>query len=100
MRIRFLKLARTELREAIDYYNSQAPILGATFLSEVISSIERISRFPAAWQEVDIGVRSYRLGRFPYALIYVDEEPDLLVLSVAHLHRRPERWRDRLKYKR
>jgi hypothetical protein len=36
-------------------------------------------------------------GRFPYGLIYALDDGDILVLAVAHLHRRPDYWRDRLK---
>jgi mRNA-degrading endonuclease RelE of RelBE toxin-antitoxin system len=37
-----------------------------------------------------------RLSRFPYGLIYTIDNGDILVLAVAHLHRRPDYWRDRL----
>jgi hypothetical protein len=30
-------------------------------------------------------------------LIYTIDNGDILVLAVAHLHRRPDYWRDRLK---
>jgi toxin ParE2 len=94
--VRFLRIARAELHGAIEYYESQAPNLGAIFLLEVVSATERISRFPAAWQPVDHTIRRSRLGRFPYALIYVEEGKDILILAVAHLHKRPERWRVRM----
>jgi len=42
-------------------------------------------------------VRRCRLSRFPYALIYTIDNGDILVLAVAHLQRRPDYWRDRLK---
>ena len=100
MSIRFLRAARTELQEAIAYYESQASNLGAIFLLEVVSAADRISEFPAAWQTVDNAIRRCQLSRFPFALIYAKEGPDIVILSVAHLHRRPERWRDRLKRKR
>lgn len=42
-------------------------------------------------------MRRCRLSRFPYGLIYAIENADTLVLAVAHLHREPDYWRDRLK---
>ncbi|CAN5490471.1 hypothetical protein BH10PSE6_BH10PSE6_28480 [soil metagenome] len=41
-------------------------------------------------------IRRCRLSRFPYGLIYTIDKYDVLVLAVAHLHRRPDYWRDRL----
>ena len=37
-----------------------------------------------------------RLSRFPYGLIYTIDHGDVLVLAVAHLHRHPDYWHDRL----
>jgi toxin ParE2 len=95
--VRFLRIAEIELDEAIHWYESQAPGLGDTFLIEVLSAVDRISIFPDAWHPLDVDVRRCRLSRFPYGLIYAVDEGDILVLAVAHLHRRPDYWRDRLK---
>ena len=34
--------------------------------------------------------------RYPYGVIYTCVGRDVLVLAIAHLHRRPGYWRDRL----
>jgi hypothetical protein len=54
------------------------------------------ARFPEAWHPLGEGVRRCGLSRFPYGLIYTIDEGDILVLAVAHLHRRQDYWRDRL----
>jgi plasmid stabilization system protein ParE len=95
--VRFLEIAEIELDEAIHWYGAQAPGLGDAFLIEVLSAADRIARFPEAWHSLGEGVRRYRLSRFPYGLIYAIDNDDILVLAVAHLHRRPDYWRDRLK---
>jgi plasmid stabilization system protein ParE len=95
--VRFVEIAEIELDQAIHWYEAQAPGLGNAFLIEVLSAAERIRRFPDAWHPLGEGVRRCRLSRFPYGLIYTMENVDILVLAVAHLHRRPEYWRDRLK---
>jgi len=96
VRVRFLKTARTELEHAVRYYKSQAPDLGGVFLLELVAALDRVSRFPAAWQSVDAEIRRCLIGKFPYGLIYVVERQEILVLGVAHLNRRPENWRTRL----
>ena len=96
MRVRFLEIAEIELDEAIRWYRTQASGLGDVFLIEVLAAANRIAQYPDAWQLLDKGVRRCRLNRFPYGLIYTIENGDVLVLAVAHLHRRPDYWRDRL----
>jgi plasmid stabilization system protein ParE len=95
--VRFLEVAEIELDHAVQWYESQAPGLGDAFLIEVLSAAERVSLYPEAWHSLDEGLRRCRLNRFPYGLIYAIENGDVLVLAVAHLHREPGYWRDRLK---
>jgi plasmid stabilization system protein ParE len=94
---RFLDVAETELHQAVQWYESQAPGLGDAFLIEVLSAAERISLYPDAWHSLDKGLRRCRLNRFPYGLIYAIEDDDILVLAVAHLHREPGYWRNRVR---
>ncbi|MEM7621471.1 MAG: type II toxin-antitoxin system RelE/ParE family toxin [Pseudomonadota bacterium] len=95
--IRLLEAAELELDEARDYYNTLSPNLGDAFILEVVSALERIEHYPNAWQELTSEIRRYRLPRFPYGIIYAHEDGDILVLAVAHLHRQPEYWMDRIK---
>jgi hypothetical protein len=97
VRIRFLEVAELELDQAIQWYGAQAPGLGDAFLIETISAADRIAHYPDGWQSLGEGIRRCRLNRFPYGLIYTIDSGDILVLAVAHLHRRPGYWRDRLK---
>ena len=96
MTVRLLEIAEIELDEAIHWYSAQAPGLGDAFLIEVLSAADRIARFPEAWHPLGDDVRRWRLSRFPYGLIYTIDEGDVLVLAVAHLHRRLDYWRDHL----
>jgi toxin ParE2 len=95
--VRVLEIAQRELDEAVSYYNGQVAGLGDAFLLEAIATIERIRQFPDAWHPLGKNVRRCRLRRFPYGLIYHADETGVLVVAVAHTHRRPEYWRDRLK---
>ena len=97
MKILFLEPARTELDEAVEYYNYQQDGLGEAFLSEVLRALDIIGRFPEAWQPLSARTRRCRTRRFPYGVIYQRREGEILVVAVAHLHRKPEYWEDRLK---
>lgn len=96
MTISVLEIAQFEFDEAVSYYNGQVPGLGDAFLLETMAAIERIRRFPDAWHPLDEHVRRCRLRRFPYGLVYSATDGDILIVAVAHSHRRPDYWRDRI----
>ncbi|MEJ0088247.1 MAG: type II toxin-antitoxin system RelE/ParE family toxin [Limisphaerales bacterium] len=41
-------------------------------------------------------IRRCRTHRFPYGIIYTVENSEVLIVSVMHLHRHPESWRENL----
>ena len=97
MTVRFLEVAQQELDEAIAHYNGQSPGLGDAFLLETLAAIDRIRRFPRAWHPLGASTRRCRLRRFPYGLIYHEDATEILIVAVAHSHRHPDYWRDRMK---
>lgn len=97
MNIRLLEPAQAELDEAIAWYAEQAPGLGEAFLIETLKAFELIERFPQAWHPLSPETRRCRLRRFPYSVVYTQDGADLLVLAIAHQHRKPRYWRNRLR---
>ena len=95
MSIRLLESAQTELDEAMTGYAKQAPGLGDAFLIETIKTLQLIEQFPQAWHALTPHIRRCRLRRFPYTAIYTQDGSDILVLAIAHQHRKPGYWRDR-----
>lgn len=96
MKVRFLEVARLELDEAVSFHNAQVPGLGKAFLGEILAALDLIQRHPTAWHPLSAETRRCRLRRFPYGLIYHADDAEILIIAVAHLHRRPDFWRDRL----
>lgn len=96
MEVRFLDVAQQELDETVEYYNTELQGLGDQFLLEVLSSLERIQQFPEAWQQFTQNSRRCRTRRFPYGLAYQILESEILIVALAHLHRRPGYWLDRI----
>ena len=96
MKVLFLEAARDDLREAVRYYESVETGLGRSFRDEVRAAVGRIRRLPLAWQAVGDGLHRYLVHRFPYGIIYQIQEDEILILSVAHLHREPGHWKDRI----
>lgn len=96
MEPRFLDVAQQELDETVEYYNTELQGLGDQFLLEVLSSLERISQFPEAWHLFTENSRRCQTRRFPYGIAYQIVESEILIVAVAHLHRRPSYWLDRI----
>jgi len=85
-----------ELINEIGYLDRQAHGLGRRFFNEVRYAETRIAQFPEAAQEVRPGIRKHMLRTFRYSLIYTIEPDGVLILAVAHQHRRPGYWAGRL----
>ncbi|MBI2433698.1 MAG: type II toxin-antitoxin system RelE/ParE family toxin [Candidatus Hydrogenedentes bacterium] len=96
MRIYIYREALGEWTEAAQYYDEKVAGLGDDFTDAIVQAIERILRFPSAGADLGDGIRSKIIAAFPYKIIYALVEDFLLVLAIAHQHRRPDYWRERL----
>jgi hypothetical protein len=96
MEVRFLEVAQQELDETVEYYNTELQGLGDQFLLEVLSSLGRIKQFPEAWHSFTQNSRRCQTRRFPYGIAYQILDSEILIIALAHLHRRPGYWLDRI----
>ena len=46
----------------------------------------------SAWSNISKRTRRCLLNKFPYGVIYQIRDEEILVLAIAHLHRRPGYW--------
>jgi len=95
LQLRFRHEARLDILEARLWYEERGPGLGVEFSRAVDSSVAGILRFPEAYPEVHRDVRKAVLRRFPYSLLFVIDDTDLLVLGCFHHRRDPKSWLDR-----
>ncbi len=96
MELIFAKIARAEMADAKRYYERQQRGLGLAFQHEAAVSAKRILEQPLAWQvEID-PVRRFLFNRFPYKMLYVIRGERIIVLAVAHQHRNPDYWIERI----
>lgn len=96
MELIFAKFARAEMAEAKRYYERQQRGLGMAFQHEAAVSARRILEQPLAWQVEIEPVRRYVFNRFPYKMLYVIRGERIIVLAVAHQHRNPDYWIERI----
>ena len=97
MRYQFHPAAEAEYLETIAYYETQKPGLGASYISEFESVLQRVSEFPNNYLiEREPDLRRARFRRFPFTVLFRESDGTIQVLAVAHQHRRPSYWLGRL----
>lgn len=92
MKILFSKFAKNELDDAVCFYETELAGLGLRFKEEIKSSILRIKEHPEAWSIEKGDVRKALLHRFPYKILYAIEKEKIIILAIAHQHRKPNYW--------
>ncbi len=95
LRIVFRPIARSELDEAIGWYERQKRGLGAEFRESVSKMLDRISSSPLRFTPVRGAVRRALLRRFPYAIHFVPEPTAVVILAVFHTKRDPRQLEGR-----
>ena len=96
MRYAFHPEAETEFVRAVEYYEEREEGLGLDFAVEIYSAIERILAHPKAWPVLEDDIRRSLVRRFPYGLLYAEEEDKIFIAAVMHLHREPDYWKHRM----
>lgn len=93
--MRYLPRARDDVLAAVEFYEAEAPGLGADFLAMLRHAIDVVSSTPEIGSRYAAGTRRIILQRFPFSLIYEITPDQLLVVAVAHHRRRPDYWQQR-----
>ena len=100
--LRFHRAARIELAEAATHYESQRPGYGRKSEAEFDAVVERVLQFPESGGLLPgyppaLEVRAFHFKTFRHALIVATVESVRMVYAVAHHHRRPGYWKNRVK---
>ena len=96
MQVIFLTLAHDELAEAKRFYNRQQQGLGNSFKHEAETATRLIQQRPFSWQvEID-PVRRFIMHHFPYKILYIIRNEQIVVIAIAHQHRCPDYWVGRI----
>ena len=87
--------AEGEIDEASRWYDSHSPGLGADFLRAVDAVLAAIQDNPHQFQTIYGEVRRAGLRRYPYGLMYVVSDQDIVVVACIHGRRHPKVWQER-----
>lgn len=87
--------ALEELKSAISWYLERNKTAAIKLAGELDRAIALVIEKPGSWPVGEHGSRKFVLRRFPFAIVYREKQA-IQVLAVAHGHRRPGYWKDRL----
>jgi toxin ParE1/3/4 len=94
--LEYLDEAVSEAAAAAEWYAMRSAAAAVGFEGELDAAESAIRHLPNAWPAYDHGTRQYLLRRYPFAIVYRVEPTRILIVAVAHGHRRPAYWRDRI----
>lgn len=90
-----LRLPLAEYDEARRYYEAQRFGLSAEFADEVEAASRAVQDFPHTWPRIGEYEQRHLVRRFPYGIVYREDELEIVVLSIMHLRRDPNTWKGR-----
>jgi toxin ParE1/3/4 len=94
--LHFKHEAESDIRDTVKWYQSRSQRLAARFLRSLDATLARVERNPFGYQIIYRSARRATLRTFPYNLIYVIRENDIVVVACVHGHRDPSEWMQRL----
>lgn len=84
-----------DIEQAAIWYEDQRPGLAELFKGELFELLQRIVESPLQFPAVGPAVRRALLHRFPYAVYFLPDEAENVVLAVLHQRRDPAVWKRR-----
>ncbi|MCP5109155.1 MAG: type II toxin-antitoxin system RelE/ParE family toxin [bacterium] len=92
MNIEISEFAQVELDDAVLYYELEQYGLGQRFKNAVRKTIDRIKKYPTSWPIERGEVRKCFVHKFPYKVLYSVQKENIVILAIAHQHRKPGYW--------
>ena len=94
-RVEFHPHAEEEYLTALLWYRDRSLTAANNLESAVAQAIDRVSTTPERWPIYFGDFRKYTLHQFPFSVVYRVFDSHILVLALAHGHRRPGYWKVR-----
>lgn len=95
--VRYITPASWELHGQLQRYSDANPSLPARFSRAVTSALQQALTFPGSGAKVHRQLRRLLCRSFPYSVIYLPVDGEIVVFAIAHQARRPGYWVDRVR---
>jgi toxin ParE1/3/4 len=93
MSAEFDKEARQEYLDAIRFYGKAA----ARFSDALAACVQKIQESPSPFRQIAPNIRTCRVDKFPYQLLFTLKEDRVYIIAVKHDRRAPDYWRHRIR---
>jgi toxin ParE1/3/4 len=93
---RLHSLAKTELMDAVDWYEDERKGRGAKFFIAYLKTLKKILANPLTFSKNFNAVRKANIPKFPYSIYYETYGNEVLIYAVFHHKRSPESWKIRI----
>ena len=87
--LRFLEEVEDDAHSASAWYEERRSGLGDEFLEAFFDSTRQIATVPLLYEEVRGDIRRRLMRRFPYAIYFMMEETNIVILGLFHCARDP-----------
>ena len=87
--VRYKLAAAAEVEEAIARYAKPEVHQASAFVKDLERTEAHLRARPALYQQVAGEIRRAVLRRFPYSIVYVVEQDEVIVLGCMHQHQKP-----------
>jgi plasmid stabilization system protein ParE len=94
-RVEFHQGAVADVKSALAWYQTRSPKAAVDFIEELHRAADSIREAPERWPTGKNNTRRFLLWRFPFAIIYSEQESVITIWAVAHGSRRPGYWEHR-----
>lgn len=95
--VRYHDDARLEFLHEVGYYSAISSQLGERFDKAVGLAEAFASKFPDSGSLFKHGTRRVLTKKFPFSVVYVVNDSEILIVAIAPFKRKPGYWRSRLK---
>jgi hypothetical protein len=100
--LEFHPAARAEAVAASEYLESERIGYGEVFEDELDQLLERIAAYPKSGRRIhryspELDIRAYPMTTFRYSVIAAIGDGEPIIYAIAHHHRTPGYWQNRLR---
>lgn len=96
-RVEYHHAAVSDVKGAVAWYRKRSASAALEFIDELARATETIRGAPDRWPLGKNDTRRFLLWRFPFSIIYSEQQAVITIWAVAHGSRRPGYWAERVK---
>lgn len=89
------KEAELDIKSAFEYYEKQRRGLGHDFILCVEDGLSKIERKPLHYKIIYKKLRRITIRRFPYRILFIVQNNQVIVTAVFHARKNPQSWDSR-----